>query len=746
MLSAIRVARRRFRHHPGFALVTTLVLGLGTGAAATVFTVVDAVILRPLPYASPDRLVTLWDTNTERGLSHDPISPVNFMDYRALPAFEDAAAWWRPGINLTDPGREPIRVSTIETSGNLFDVLGVGPQIGAGFPVRGALFVQNELIAVISDRLWRTRYSADPSILGRQLTLNDTPYTIVGVMPAGFHYPDDTDVWKRLRWDMTQHSRSAHFMEAVARLSSGTTFDQAQSAVAGLGLNLETRFPGTNKGWSSRLIPLLDEQLGYYRPALLVLFGAVALLLTIAVLNVASLLLTHALSREREIAVRIAVGASPRQIVSALLAESLILSIAGSVIGMIAASVALPLVIGLAPVEIPRLHEAAIGWRVLALGVAFIAATTVFFGAVPSLLLLDGRAAAGLKSGERGSSRGARRTYSVLVAAEVSLACTLLVSSALLIRTVRHMTATPTGVEAEDVLTMAVQLPSSRSELAEWQESGDTQARIVEAIRDKPGIIAVGSTNFLPLEVGWRDPFEIEGQPPAARPEDAPHAQVHSVSDGYFDAMGAAMASGRDFTPFDRPSSRGVVIVNETFAKRFFDGGEAVGRILASRISGIGPLGRSLLHLGRAESVRYEIVGVVRDVRNVPLGQAVEPAIYFTTRQFPFREQFLAVRAVDRGAALAAIRDALASAAPDVPMAPARTWGERFAARTAEPRLLMTVLLFFGAVAALLAAIGVYGLLSWSVALRTRELAIRLTLGARPARSAAWYSARARSS
>jgi putative ABC transport system permease protein len=735
-MSAIRLALRQFRQHPTFALVTVLVLGLGTGAATTVFTVVDSVVLRPLPYAQPDRLVTLWDTNAERGLAHDPISPVNFMDYRALPVFADAAAWWRPGINLIDPGLDPVRVPTIEVSGNLFDLLGVGPQVGPGFPVGGSLWVKNELVAVISDRLWRTRYSADPSIIGRQLSFNDTPYTIVGVMPPRFHYPDDIDVWQRLRWDMTQHSRAAHFMEAVARLSDGTMLEQAQSAVAALGLQLQQAFANTNKGWSSRLIPLLDEQLGYYRPALMVLFGAVGLLLVIGVLNVASLLLTRALSREREIAVRIAMGASPRQLVTQLMAESLVLSLAGALVGILAAAIALPVIVALTPVEIPRLEEARVNWRSLGLGLGVVAATTVIFGLVPALLFLRRQVTTDLKSGERGSSRGARRTYSWLVAAEVALACALLVSSALLVRTVRQMMQTPTGVDADAVLTTTVQLASNRSSYDDWRVTAGTHARILEQIRTQAGVLAAGGANFLPFEVGWRNPFGIEGQPAPARLDEAPQAQMHSVSEGYFEAMGAVVSQGRAFTAFDGPSTTGVVIVNETFARRFLSdaAGQPVGRVLVSYSAGIGPLGRSLLHVsGRAGPVRFEIVGVVRDIRNAPLGQSVEPAIYFTTRQFPFDELFLAVRATDGAAARAAVRNALRAAGPNVPMAAVETWGHRFATRTAEPRLLMTVLLFFGALAALLAALGVYGLFSWSVALRTRELAIRLTLGARPA-------------
>jgi predicted permease len=733
---ALRMALRQFRQQPTFALIVVLVLGLGTGAATTVFTAVDAVVLRPLPFQQPDRLVTLWDTNTEKGLSHDPISPVNFMDVRALPVFKDAAAWWRPGINLVDPGLDPVRVKTIEVSGNLFDVLGVTPQVGAGFPVNGPLFVPNERIAVISDRLWRTRYSADPGIIGRQLSFNDNPYTIVGVMPSKFDFPGEVDVWQRLVWDMTRHSRAAHFMEAVARLSDGTTFDQAQAAVETLGLRLQKEFARTNAGWNARLVPLLDEQLGYYRPALMVLFGAVGLLLLIGVLNVASLLLTRALARDREMAVRIAMGAAPRQLVTQLMAESLMLSAVGALVGILAASVTLPLLVSLTPVQIPRLEDAIVNWRALGLALAVVAATTVFFGLVPSLLLLRSSVSTDLKSGERGSSRGARRVYSVLVAAEVALACTLLVSSALLIRTVQQMVNTPMGVHADSVLTAPVQLADSVSNgttLEGWRAAGDTHSRILETLRQQPGVIAAGATNFLPLEAGWRNPFGIEGQPAPVQHEDAPQTQMHSVSEGYFDAMGVVLMQGRAFTAFDGHQSNAVVIVNEAFARRFLSDGGVVGRGVISFASGIGPLGRSLLHVsGRPEPLRYEVIGVVRDIRNVPLGQTVEPAIYFSTRQFPFMEQTIAVRATDVATARNAIRAALQIAAPKVPMGIAQTWGERFSARTAEPRMLMTILAFFGVLAAFLAALGVYGLFSWSVALRTRELAIRLTLGARP--------------
>jgi predicted permease len=744
VMSAIRLALRQFRQHPTFAIVTVLVLGLGTGAATTVFTVVDSVVLRPLPYSDPDRLVTLWDTNTEKGLAHDPISPVNFMDYRVLPVFSDAAGWWRPGINLTEPGKDPIRVNTIETGANLFEVLGVKPQVGAGFPAGGKMFVTNELICVISDRLWRTRFSGDPSMIGKAISLNDTPYIVVGVMAPKFHFPDDVDVWQRVRWDFTQHSRAAHFMEAVARLSPGTTFEQAQSAVDALGTRLAQENPRTNKGWNARLVSLLDEELGYYRPALMVLFGAVALLLIIGVLNVATLLLTRALSREKEIAVRVALGAAPRQLVTQLMAESLVLSVAGAITGIAATAAALPLIISFTPVQIPRLEEAGIDVRALGLCLAVVAVTTVVFGLVPALLLLRTQFTTDLKAGERGSSKGARRIYSVLVAAEVAMACALLVSSALLVRTVGRMMETPTGVSADDVTISTVQLSPSavgaptRGGTIEtvWVPTANVHSRILDEIRAQSGVTAAGESNFLPFTVGWRNPFLIEGQPRPGRQEDLPQAQMHSVSEGYFEAMGATMARGRTFTEFDHKDSTGAVIVNEAFVRRYLADVDAVGQVVRTWATGIGPLGTHLKsppnYRPPPEGMPSEIVGVVKDVNNVPLGQTVEPAIYFTTRQFPFSEVFIAVKASSPSVAQTAIREALRKVVPNVPMSATQTWGERFAAKTAEARLLMTILLFFGGLAALLAALGVYGLFSWSVALRTRELAIRLTLGARP--------------
>ena len=731
---ALTIAARQFRLRPLFALIVVLVLGAGMGAATVVYTVVDAVVLRPLPYRAPDRLVKLWDTNAEKGLTHDPISPVTFMDHKALPVFADAAAWWRPDVNLTEPGLDPVRVKAIEASGNLFSVLGVAPQLGEGFPTKGPFF-SHHTIVVISDRLWRTRYAADPKVIGRQVTLSGQAYEIAGVMAPGFHFPDDVDVWQRLQWDLSQHDRHAHFMEAVARLADGASVEQARAASDTLAARLGREFASSNKGWGYSVVPLLNDQLGYYRPALYVLVGAVGLLFVIGCLNVASLLLTRALSREREIAVRTALGASPRQLIGQLLAESLVLSAAGAAAGLVFARIALPLTIALTPVDVPRLAEAAITGRVLALAAALVVAMTLAFGLVPALILVKRQPNRDLKSGERGSSRGTRRIYQGLVVAEVALACALLVGSMLLVRTVGEMTRVPLGVRGDQVVLANVQLAMQTGDLPAWKKGAADHAALLERIREQPGILSAGSTNFMPMETGWRNPV-AEPSKAVGRYLDWPQAQHHSVSEGYFETMGATLVDGRFFTAQDTADTEPVAVVNESFAKRWFAGQKAVGRRVITAAGQIGPIGRNITWEVRPDGSRIapqvRIVGVVADIQNVALGLAPEPAIYQTTRQFPFTSVTIALAARDTATATQAVRTALASVSPSTPIGTVETWAARRDRHTAEPRLLMTTLTAFGAMAALLAAIGVYGLFAWTVALRQRELAIRLTLGARP--------------
>jgi putative ABC transport system permease protein len=727
LLFDLKYGIRNLVRAPGFAAAAILALAVGIGATTAIFSVVNGVVLRPLPYADPSRLVNLWEVNHEKSLDHEALSPVNFMDYRDLTqVFADATAWWRPEVTLRDREREPVRVNTIEVSGNFFSVMGVRAALGGGFP--DGVFDSRERMVVISHRLWESRFSSNPSIVGTTVRLNDDDHTIAGVMPPGFNFPGDTDVWQRLTWDLHRHSRGAHFMEAVARMKPGIQASDVRRELEALTTRLAGEFASTNKAWRARAIPLHDEVVGYFRSALFILLAAVGLLLLIACINIASLLMARAASRAREVAVRAAIGASRTRLLRQFLTESAILAVIGGVLGVGLAFAATKAILAATPIDVPRLAQVGLDGRALVFALVLSIATAFVFGLLPALLMSRADLQRVLKDAGRGmGGASSRRAHHTLVAAEVALAVVLLAGAALLVRGVARVTRDDPGFRAANVVTAGIQL--SGAAYRTWPQIEQFHSALVDAIRQQPGVKAAGGSNFLPLAAGWRVPFVVRSAAGAVVPRgDEPTAQYHSVSEGYFEALGVRLLRGRLFEAHDTAQSRGVVVINDALARRYFRGEDPVGRTIESRARGIGPLGASLMK--PAEQI---VIGVVADVKNSSLQSIAEPAVYFSTRQFPFRHVYVAARGDDPERVGAAIRSAVRQLDPGQPVPELRTLESVVGASLQVPRLLVFLLGVFAASALAVAALGIYGLLSYTVTERHQELSIRLALGARPA-------------
>ena len=723
-LNDLRFALRTLRRAPGFTIAAILALGLGTGSAAGVFSLLRGVVLRPLPYAQPELLVMLWDVNKAKGLNHEPISPVTFHDYRGLKSvFHDVAAWWKPQINLTDPAGEPVRVNAIEVTENLFSVLGVRPMIGQDFPIHPKLFGQDNY-AMISHRFWQSRFNGDRGIVGKVVKLNGYDYTVAGVMPAGFTYPGETDLWKQLGWDLAQHTRAARFMEAVARVKPGVALDQVERELAGLTTRLSSEFPRTNKDWGARAVSLDREIAGVFRPGLFTLLGASALLLLIACINVANLLLARAVARRREVALRSAIGASRRRLVRLFLTESFVLAVFGALLGLGIAIASVKGLLAWSPIDIPRAESVGVDFTVLAFATVVAVATAIAFGLVPAVLMSRADLQDALKDGAKGTGTRGRRLRSSLVVAEVALAVMLLCGAGLLIRSVDKLLDVDVGLDPTSAIAVDIQLPDAGYQ--DWNRVDQFFSGLTSALAAHPEVTGVGASNFLPLEAGWRVPYQIADAP--VRAADAPMAQAHVADEGYFPALRVKLLRGRLFTAQDNANAPPVVVINETMAKQRFGGENPVGKRLSSPVTGFGPLARRIV-----PGDDNEIVGVVSDVRNTSLRTATEPAIYYPERQFPGRKMFVVVRGRGGAARLTElVRDATRRLDPSLAIGTAKPMDRVLAESVDPPRLIMLLMTVFAALALTLAAVGIYGILTFMVSNRRREIGIRLAVGAEP--------------
>ena len=718
-LQDVRYGLRSLLKKPGFTLTAVIALALGIGANTAIFSVINGVLLRSLSYGNPDRIVMLWEKSLTGRNLQNVISPGNFLDWqKQSTSFEHMAAVWDLRVNLTGGSGEPEEIKAQFVSQPFFAALGVQPLVGRSFlPEEDK--TGNELVVILSHELWQTRFGSDPQIVGKQATVSGRQRTIVGVMPPGFNFLDNrVRAWMPLALDPAINYRetTGRFLRAVGRLKPGVTLQQAQAELTGIAKQLEQTYPTKNFGWGVNVIPIHEQVVGEIRPILIVLLAAVAFVLLIACANVANLLLSRAAARQKELALRAALGASRLRLVRQMLTESVLLALMGGLLGVALAYWGIQLLIGFGPDNIPRLSEITIDPRVLGFTFGISLLTGLLFGLIPALQASRPDLNDALKEGSRGSTGGRSGMFrNVFVVAEVSLALVLLIGAGLMIRSFARLQSVETGFNAESVLTMRAQLP--RKKYSEPHQIVDFFKHAQERIATIPGVQAVGAISYLPLYGGLasRDSFKIPGQPPPAVGQE-PGVEVRVITPSYFKAMGIPLLKGRLLDERDVKESR-VLLINETMAKKYFANQDPVGKQLEVMWDGSGP---------------DEIVGVVGDIRDGALEKEPEPAIYWTHAREPsYSGMALVVRTSgDASRFQTAIQKEIRAIDPEQPIADVRTMKEVISRSIARPRFNTLLLTIFAGVALVLASVGLYGVMNYSATQRTHEVGIRMALGA----------------